>query len=104
MSSFQSIAPIQPITTTWTSPAAESTKNEESGASMFSQIFTSLINNVKETDAAKNEAYYALATGELDNPAQATIAATQASVASELLVQMRDRTLDAYSELMRISL
>ena len=72
--------------------------------SMFSQIFQSMIDNVKETDAAKNEAYYALATGELDNPAEATIAATQASIATELLVQMRDRALDAYNELMRISL
>ena len=72
--------------------------------SMFSQIFESMVNNVKETEAAKNEAYYALATGQLDNPAEATIAATQASLASDLLIQMRNRALDAYSELMRISL
>ena len=63
-----------------------------------------MINNVKETDAAKNEAVYALVTGQLDNPAEATIAATQASIATELLVQMRNRALDAYSELMRISI
>ena len=104
MSSFQSMAPIQPITPTWITSTSDTTSVEDSGTSMFSQIFNSMIDNVKETDAAKNEAYYALATGELDNPAQATIAATQASVATELLVQMRDRALDAYSELMRISL
>lgn len=71
---------------------------------MFSQIFQSMVDNVKQTDAAKNEAYYALTTGQLDNPAEATIAAAQALTATQLLVQMRDRALDAYSELMRISL
>lgn len=103
MTSLQNITPIQPIWTT----ASQVTAGDSVGTaqpSMFSQIFQSMIDNVKETDAAKNEAYYALATGELDNPAEATIAATQASIATELLVQMRDRALDAYNELMRISL
>lgn len=102
MTSFQTITPIQPLQT------ASAQAVNETGAgdkpSLFTQIFDSMVNNVKETDAAKNEAYYALATGQLDNPAEATIAATQASLATELLVQMRDRALDAYSELMRISL
>lgn len=99
----QGITPIQPLQVMVSQTAGTAPVNG-SDFSMFSQIMDSLVNNVKETDAAKNEAYYALATGEIDNPAQATIAATQASLATELLVQMRDRALDAYSELMRISL
>ena len=103
MTSLQNITPIQPIRAAATQVTAGSGV-DAAQPSMFSQIFQSMIDNVKETDAAKNEAYYALATGELDNPAEATIAATQASTATELLVQMRDRALDAYNELMRISL
>ncbi len=103
MANIQTIAPIQSISAA-ASSAAASVGVGNSGPSMFSQIFQSMIDNVKQTDAAKNQAYYALATGQLDNPAEATIAATQASLATELLVQMRDRALDAYSELMRISL
>lgn len=103
MANIQAIAPIQSLSAAASSTAANvGVGNSE--PSMFSQIFQSMIDNVKETDAARNKAYYALATGQLDNPAEATIAATQASVATELLVQMRDRALDAYSELMRISL
>lgn len=102
MANIQTIAPIQAISAA--SSAAAGTAVSGSEPSMFAEMFQSMINNVKETDAAKNQAYYALATGQLDNPAEATIAATQASVATELLVQMRDRALDAYSELMRISL
>lgn len=99
----QSISPIQPLQA-MVSQTAGTTSVSGDDSSMFAQIMQSMVDNVKQTDAAKNEAYYALATGEIDNPAQATIAATQASMATELLVQMRDRALDAYSELMRISL
>ena len=101
MTSLQTISPIQPLWST-DSPAASEIQNGQ--PSMFTEIFQSMINNVKETDAAKNEAVYALVTGQLDNPAEDTIAATQASIASELLVHMRNRALDAYSELMRISI
>lgn len=102
MTSLQTLAPIQPLRGA-ASPAASEVQTSGQ-PSMFTDIFQSMIDNVKETDAAKNEAAYALATGQLDNPAEATIAATQATTATELLVQMRDRALDAYSELMRISL
>ena len=71
---------------------------------MFADIFRSMVDNVRQTDAAKTQAEYALATGELDNPAVATVAATQAELSLSLLVQMRNKALDAYSELMRISL
>lgn len=102
MTSFQSILPIQSLQAA--SPQAVNGSDTQTNSSLFTEIFDSMVDNVKETDAAKNEAYYALATGQLDNPAEATIAATQASLATELLVQMRDRALEAYSELMRISL
>lgn len=102
MTNLQTITPIQPL---WTTASPAASENQSGGQpSMFTDIFRSMIDNVKETDAAKNEAVYALATGQLDNPAEATIAAAQASIATQLLVQMRDRALDAYSELMRISI
>lgn len=103
MMNFQSIEPIRPIQTTDSSAVSGSgqTRNQPT---MFQDIFQSMIDNVKETDAAKNEAYYALATGQLDNPAVASIAATQAELSLSLLIQMRNKALDAYTELMRISL
>lgn len=103
MSTIQTIAPIQPLKAASAQTAAVS-GGEGGQPSMFTQIFQSMVDNVKETDAEKNEKYYALVTGQLDNPAEATIAAAQALTATQLLVQMRDRALDAYSELMRISL
>ena len=103
MAEFPSITPIQPLQSA-SGQAVSGAGAGTSQPSLFSDIFQSMIDNVKETDAAKNEALYALATGQLDNPAEYSIASAQALTATQLLVQMRDRALDAYSELMRISL
>ena len=103
MMNIQRIEPIRPILATESTAVSDAgqTRNQPT---MFQDIFQSMVDNVKETDAAKNEAYYALATGQLDNPAVASIAATQAELSLSLLIQMRNKALDAYSELMRISL
>ena len=68
--------------------------------SMFGLAFQSAIDHVKETDAEE----YLLATGQLDNPASLMIASSKSELAVSLLVQLRNRALDAYSELTRISL
>ena len=71
---------------------------------LFGDIFQSAIGAVKETDAEKNQAEYLLATGQLDNPAALTIASTKSQISVQLLVQLRNKALDSYNELMRISL
>ena len=71
---------------------------------VFGSIFASAIENVKQIDAEKTEAEYLLSTGQLDNPAALTIASTKNQIAVELLVQLRNKALDAYSEISRISL
>ena len=45
-----------------------------------------------------------MATGQLDNPAELTIASTKAGYAVDLLIQLRNKAVDAYNELMRISM
>ncbi len=87
--------PLQPFRT--------ELENSKTGAS-FTDIFTSAIDSVKETDAEKTRMEYLMATGQLDNPADLTIASTKAQLSVQLLVQMRNKALDAYNELMRISL
>ena len=74
---------------------------EETGfaGSAFGQIFNSLIQNVKDTDAEFTQAQYLLATGQLDNPAQLSIAAYKNQIAVDLLVQLRNKALDVYNEL-----
>lgn len=77
---------------------------DAAGESVFGSIFRSAIDNVKKTDADKTQAQYLLATGQLDNPAVLGIYSTKAELASSMLIQLRNKALDAYSELTRISL
>lgn len=83
--------------------AGKAASVQESEAGTFGAIFQSAIDYVKETDAEKNEAQYLLATGQLDNPAELTIAAAKAQIAVDLLVQLRNKALDAYNELKNIT-
>lgn len=92
---------IQPITNI--TGAGKTAAVQESEGGTFASIFQSAVDYVKETDAAKNETQYLLATGQLDNPAELTIAATKAQIAVDLLVQLRNKALDAYNELKNIS-
>lgn len=92
---------LQPITGIAGTEKPAAAKESELGT--FGSIFQSAIDNVKETDAEKTEAQYLLATGQLDNPAELTIAATKAQIALDLLIQLRNKALDAYNELKNIS-
>ena len=82
----------------------EAVSNENAERGIFGDIFMSAIENVKQTEAEKTEAEYLLATGQLDNPAVLTIASTKNQIAVELLVQLRNKALEAYQEVTRISL
>lgn len=72
--------------------------------SIFASIFQNAIQNVKETDAEVVETQYLLSTGQLDNPASALIAMSKEEAAVSLLIQLRNRALDAYQELTRLSI
>jgi len=96
---------IQKIT-----PPAWGIQEEEKAAGLdevkdspFGSLFSSLIQNVKDTDAEFTQAQYLLATGQLDNPAQLGISAYKADIALDLLIQMRNKALDAYNELKNMS-
>lgn len=82
----------------------EVSKPASSTDGLFSSVFQSAIQNVRETDAEKTEAEYLLATGQLDNPAALMIALSKNQTAVDLLVQLRNKAVEAYSELTRINL
>lgn len=92
--------PIQQITAP-VHPGQEKkeTALDEVKDSAFGSIFTSLIQDVKDTDAEFTQAQYLLATGQLENPAQVNIAAYKNQVAVDLLVELRNRALEVYNEI-----
>ena len=100
---IQQIDKLQSIMRLTGTENATAVHNTVAQGGMFSSVFQSAIDNVKATDAEKNELQYLLATGQLDNPAELTIAATKNQIAVELLVQIRNRALEAYNELKNIA-
>lgn len=102
--SVQAIEAIRPLM--GSGLVNENTASEQvSGPSIpFADVFQSMVDTVQETDADYNEKQYLLATGQLDNPAEVTIAGSKALFSVQLLTELRNKALDAYSEIMRISI
>ena len=70
----------------------------------FKEIFQDVINNVEETEAATKMDAYKLSVGEMDDMHTMIINAAKADVALQTMVQLRNKFLDAYSEIIRTSL
>lgn len=97
------ISAINPLTPIGGEQAAGQIK-PVSGLESFGGIFQSAVDAVKETDAEKTQLQYLMATGQLDNPAELMMAGSKYELSVSLLVQLRNRAVEAYNEIMRISL
>ena len=96
--------PVQPIRPLWDSLSQPEQAGRAPAGTLFADVFQSAIDNVRETNKVKTDLEYRLATGQIDNPAEVTLAITKAGAASDLLVEMRNKAVETYNELMRISM
>lgn len=97
------IQPIRPLWETFPTSRVQEPK-EVSGGSIFADIFQSAIENVRNAEDVVAKAEYQLSTGQLDNPAELSLELYKANTAVTLLAQLRQKALDAYSELSRLSI
>lgn len=100
---MNNLTPISPL---WeTMPLTQgAVKTSHDPGAVFSDFFSAAVEAVRQTDEEKGHAQYLLATGQLDNPAELQIASTKYEMSVSLMVQLRNKALDAFNELMRISL
>lgn len=84
--------------------SAVSNQSNSSSASMFSDILDNLIDNVNSTNSALEGDIVKAAEGELDNPHQLVIDSTKASIALRLLSSVRNDALNAYNEIIKMSI
>lgn len=94
------ITPIQPIGSL---DAVEKTALADKAQLPFQSFFQDAVNNLKETDYAVQDEIYKLATGQSDDLHNIVIASQKATMSVQLLVQLRNKALDAYNEVMRMS-
>lgn len=97
------ITPIQPINFGEEIGAAQKIAGQ-SAVSSFKGIFEEAINNVKTTEDDLAGKQYLLATGQIEDAHSVMIASSQAQLAVDMLVSLRNKALEAYNEVMRISI
>jgi flagellar hook-basal body complex protein FliE len=73
-------------------------------ARTFSDYLNSAIGELDAADAQKTNDAYRLATGQIDDLSELSITSTKSELSLQMMVQIRNRLLDAYSEIMRISI
>ncbi len=78
--------------------AAEQTTGES-----FASILNEALAQTNETDANDQADVVSLLTGDADDLHNTVIASERADIALRLTVQIRNRVIDAYSEIMRMS-
>lgn len=101
------ITPITPmIPLGQISGAKQVSANEGTNGNLapFQEIFSNAIQNLKETEITSNNDTELLASGDIDDLHTLGINATKAYLAERLVIEMRNRALEAYSEMMRINL
>lgn len=76
----------------------------QGGEALFKGVFQDAINNVKETENDLVNKQYLLATGQIDDAHSVMVASSEAQLAVDMLVSLRNKAMDSYNELMRISL
>ena len=98
------INPIQPINSLNELNKVGSTSNigesTVKGELPFKNIFSQALNDYKEAEAQVNNDIYNLVTGESDDLHNLSINMKKAEMFFELFVQLRNKALDIYKELM----
>ena len=97
---LERIARLQPVTTA--PQAAPQQSNDAMG--LFRSIFEERVRDVIATDNAVAADVRALATGQSDDLHTLGIDQAKAQLSLPLLVQMRNRFMESYNELMRINI
>ncbi|MCI8865506.1 MAG: flagellar hook-basal body complex protein FliE [Lachnospiraceae bacterium] len=72
-------------------------------ASLFKDVFKNTIDQVKKTQADVEHKQYLLATGQLDDAHTLPIAEAKAGLALDVLITLRNKTLESYGELIKIN-
>jgi flagellar hook-basal body complex protein FliE len=77
---------------------------EAPSGSSFSDIFNQSLSNVAGTDYVDKTTNIGLLTGDIDNMHTATIAAERADIMLNLTVQIRNKVIEGYQEIMRMQM
>ncbi len=78
------------------------TKSKSAPGETFADTLKSAVNQVNELQKSSDKAIQDLATGRTDNVADVMITAEKADIALKVMVQVRNKIIDAYNEIMKM--
>jgi len=82
----------------------ENKKSEDNNALSFNDILKQALNSVQDLQKANANYNYLLATGEIENLHKIMIDAEKADIALQFSIQVRNKVLEAYQEIMRMQI
>jgi flagellar hook-basal body complex protein FliE len=97
-----SLAPIQPLQPAQAVTQIQPLKPAASGAGDFGQLVGNLLQDVNQSQNQAADAVAQLAAGKTDNVHQVMIALGKAEVSFNYMLEVRNRLLDAYKQVMQM--
>ena len=94
------VMPTIPLTTTVANPIVASSAG--AAGEGFSNALSSGLQNLQQLQSASDNLAVQAATGSLTNVHDYMIAATKASLATDLTVTLRNKAVDAFNEILRM--
>lgn len=98
------ITPIIPLNSIGNIGSDKKIASGNAGSSVFQDVFKQAIQNVKDTENNLTTQEYLLSTGQIDDAHTVPAAAAKAQLSAELLTALRNKALESYNEMMRISI
>jgi len=98
-----SISPVSGVTGTSYLPAlSPATTTTSVGDNGFSNVLSGAITNVTQAQSTSNELAIKAVSGDLDDVHDYTVAAAEAKLQLELTAAVRNKAVDAFTEIMRM--
>lgn len=98
----QRVEIAQPRTSSVSTGGSEISSSTAVGGASFGETLSQAIGNVNQMQKTADKGMENLATGRTDNIADVMLQTEKADIALKLMVQVRNKIIDAYSEIMRM--
>ena len=103
MNIIQPIVPIQTINSIGKTSAAQTAQTDSQVTIPFQSMFQDAVSNAQQTSTALDGEINKLATGQTDNLHDALIASEKASLSVNMVVELRNKLLDSYNQVININ-
>ena len=98
------IVPIQQIQSIEQASKIGGAQKASKADTGFAQVFENAVEQIESIDKTVKGDSYDLSFSEVDNPALMMMNSAKLDIALNMFVQVRNKALDAYNEIMRINL